>query len=246
MTDQSTIDPEASAAPAEPVASTAAAPEPAPAAPEPDPLDQALAEFDIATAREADIDKLLASIPGGVPQLPRSPEEVQAAIAQQRELYDLQRNSELATQRNAELEAALLEMQHAELHRQDVAETDRLVAEFDAKLKDFVDLPRDYALSWLKARSVDDVKAFKAFHNRRADPRGWAREQERLALELQKEVRERPDRELTEDRNAVIAAVRGASSSSMPHEPEPDLSNLNNAQYTRYVREKYGISTSGI
>jgi hypothetical protein len=240
MADQSTIDPEASAAPAEPVASTAAAPEPVR-----DLLDEALAEFDRANQRPSDTipTEDLSLAPAAAPNPERSVEQV---IAEYRQLSEQQRNSELATQRVGELEAAVAQMQHEAWLNQERADFDKVVAEIDAELKEFPDLPANFSRDWLMARGLDDPKLRDAFDGRRQFPRIWARAKQDAAAQLYKLARERPDRQLSEDRLAVSAAVRGASSSHAPAEPEPDLSNMNNGEFRSYMARKYGISTSGI
>jgi hypothetical protein len=240
MTDQGTIATEASAAPAEPVA--AAAP-----APGRDLLDEALAEFDQAQANQRSSETTptedLSVAPAAAPNPERSVED---AVAEYRALNEQQRNSEFATQRVDELERAFAQIRHEQWLAAERADFDKVVADIDEQLKEFPDLPANFSRDWLMARGLDNPKLRDAFDNRRQNPRAWARAKQDVTAQLYKLAKSRPDRELTEDRLAVIAAVRGASSSSTPHEPEPDLSNLNNAQYTRYVREKYGISTSGI
>jgi hypothetical protein len=158
----------------------------------------------------------------------------------------MRRAGELATQRVGELEQAIAQMQHQQWLAEERADFDKVVSEIDEGLRDFPDLPANFSRDWLMARGLDDPKLRDAFDNRRQFPRIWARAKQDATAQLYKLAASRPDRELTADRNAVAAAVRGASSSATPHEPEPDLSNLNNAEFRRHVREKYGISTSGI
>jgi hypothetical protein len=246
MTDQSTIDTEASAvAPAEPAVSAPAAPS-EPAAPEPDPLDQALAEFDRETQRSAAIDESLATLdqqPAAARNSGRSIEEI---IAEQRQLSELQRNGELASQRVGELEQYVAQMQHQQWLAEERADFDKVVAEIDDGLKEFPDLPANFSRDWLMARGLDDPKLRDAFDGRRQFPRIWARAKQDAAARLYKLASSRPDRQLSEDRMAVSAAVRGASSSHAPAEPQPDMAHMNNAEYRRYISQKYGIDSNGI
>jgi hypothetical protein len=231
------------AAPAEPAATTPAATDPAPAAPEPDLLDQALAEFDLESRRSAALDETLAALDRQPASPPRLVEDI---IAEQRQLSEMQRAGELATQRVGELEQAIAQMQHEAWLNQERADFDKLVGEIAEGLKEFPDLPAGFVRDWLMARGQDDLKLRDAFDGRRQFPRIWARAKRDATAQLYKLASSRPNRELSEDRLAVSAAVRGASSSHTPAEPQPDMSHMNNAQYRDYISRLYGIVSDGI
>jgi hypothetical protein len=64
---------------------------------------------------------------------------------------------------------------------------------------------------------------------------------DRAIAKLADSVQSMPDREATEDRNAVVAAVRGASAAP-PAEKEPDVSRMTNEEFARY-QERFGYRT---
>jgi hypothetical protein len=257
MSDDATIveKPEA-AAPAEPAASAAAAPEPVR-----DLLDEALAQFDRETQRSAAIDESLATLDrqqeapanSGRPAsdfAPASAEDrqrwVEGIVAEQRQFSEMQRAGEFAAQRVGELEQAIAQMQHQQWLAEERADFDKVVSEIDEGLRDFPDLPANFSRDWLMARGLDDPKLRDAFDGRRQFPRIWARAKQDAAAQLYKLASSRVDRQLSEDRLAVSAAVRGASSSHTPAEPQPDMSHMNNAEYRKYISQKYGIVSDGI
>jgi hypothetical protein len=255
MVEESTPDTEASAvAPPEPAASTPAATDPASSSAETavadDPLDAALAEYDQAQ-RSAAIDESLATLDRRASDLaPASAEDrqrwVEGIVAEQRQLSEMQRAGEFAAQRVGELEQAIAQMQHQQWLAEERADFDKVVAEIDKDLKEFPDLPANFSRDWLMARGLDDPKLRDAFDGRRQFPRIWARAKQDAAAQLYKLASSRPDRQLSEDRMAVSAAVRGASSSHAPAEPQPDMAHMNNAEYRRYISQKYGIDSNGI
>jgi hypothetical protein len=94
------------------------------------------------------------------------------------------------------------------------------------------------ALGWLKTTADDDPRLQAAFKNRAADPAGWSKILVSLSKEFAKEMK-RPDANTTEDREAVTAAVRGATSQA-PATKDPVISKLTDNELRAETKAKWG------
>ncbi len=69
-----------------------------------------------------------------------------------------------------------------------------------------------------------------------ANPRQWGRIKSELGREFKKKFDRVPDLQVTEDRAAVVAAVRGASTKA-PVEKPPNLGQMSDAEFRQYTRQ---------
>lgn len=92
----------------------------------------------------------------------------------------------------------------------------------------------DLVEAWLDARARKDPRLAAAWQQKDAKPREWSRIKSELGREFKKKFDKVPDREVTEDRAAVAAAVRGASSTKAPAEPAPDLGSMTPYEFQKY------------
>lgn len=107
------------------------------------------------------------------------------------------------------------------------------------------DLPDDVASdrlarAWLKDAADNDPRIQAAFKDREKNPEGWNKILTSLSREFAKEMK-RPDQAATEDREAVTAAVRGASSNA-PAVKEPDVAHASDSDLRKQTQEKYGYT----
>lgn len=91
--------------------------------------------------------------------------------------------------------------------------------------------------SWLDAQARKDERLQKVWNQRHQNPRDWQRAQETLGKLFQTKIRGKlPDRNATEDRDAVAAAVRGASTQAPAEQPQ-NWKGMTNAEYREAVRK---------
>ncbi len=103
-----------------------------------------------------------------------------------------------------------------------------------------IKLPHDAKIGWLdqKARQIPEAAA--AFQTRHNNPRQWAKWERYLSREAESAFKSTVDSVATEDRDAVAAAVRGAST-KVTAEPPPSFGHMSNSEFRKNVREKYGF-----
>lgn len=96
---------------------------------------------------------------------------------------------------------------------------------------------------WLNAEAHNDPRIGHAFMKRHENPEAYKRVREALAKKFQGRFKDLPDKNVTEDRDAVASAVRGASKSA----PETDdfnradmlkLAETNPAAFKAWTREQ--------
>lgn len=98
-----------------------------------------------------------------------------------------------------------------------------------------------FARGWLDQIAKEKPEVANAFLQKESNPQRWAQIEQSLAKEFAKEVKSVTfDENVTEDRSAVAAAVRGASTKA-PTEPPPNYSSLSNAELRDEYR-KLGIN----
>lgn len=104
-------------------------------------------------------------------------------------------------------------------------------------------IPTRVAKGWIDQMANEDPRIQRAFAERHTNPQAWERVEKGLSREFAKEMKALTDIDpnATEDRAAVAAAVRGASTQRAPETPAPNYSQQSNAEYRRSVREQYGF-----
>lgn len=102
-------------------------------------------------------------------------------------------------------------------------------------------VPRRMATGWLDQIAREKPEVAQAFVNQASNPKQWEQIERVLAKEFAKEVKSvQVDEEATEDRDAVAAAVRGASTRA-PADAPVNFGNQSNSEFRNTVKEKYGF-----
>lgn len=103
------------------------------------------------------------------------------------------------------------------------------------------DIEPDLVEAWIDAQARKDIRLQRAWLERDVNPQAFQNIAKGLAKEFAKRASKRIDPQVTEDRAAVAAAVRGASTHRAPETPPPNYAQQSNAEYRRSVREQYGF-----
>jgi hypothetical protein len=93
--------------------------------------------------------------------------------------------------------------------------------------------------SWIDAQARQDRRLLEVFANRHSNPKQFQKVVETLGRGFAKKYGKLPDKQATEDREAVTAAVRGASTKAPP-EKAPDLSRLTPAEFEAEKERLFG------
>jgi hypothetical protein len=97
----------------------------------------------------------------------------------------------------------------------------------------------DFVESWLDGQARKDPRLANAWANRSANPKAFQKVKTELGRNFQKKYGKLPDKGATEDREAVTAAVRGASTQA-PASKAPDFSGMSNAEFREAHKKHYG------
>lgn len=81
--------------------------------------------------------------------------------------------------------------------------------------------------------------AFREHVEGTGKPREWERWKKVLSREFAREHSNRADKAATEDREAVTAAVKGASTKA-PEAKPPNFGNMSPGEFSKFVRDNYG------
>lgn len=125
----------------------------------------------------------------------------------------------------------------------------RLVSRFDREdlsrlvkeVKGDSDFDDDIVEGWIDAQARRDPRLQRAWLEREANPKAFEQISKQLGKEFAKRTGKRPDPALTEDREAVAAAVRGASTHRAPESTPPTFGAMSNVEYRNEVRQRYGF-----
>jgi len=93
---------------------------------------------------------------------------------------------------------------------------------------------------WLDAQAKQDPRLAKAWLERHANPKQFEQVKTALAKNFAKKFSKLPDRAATEDRDAVSAAVRGASTRAPASQPA-NLGGMTDAEYRAHVKKEHGF-----
>ena len=88
----------------------------------------------------------------------------------------------------------------------------------------------DFVEAWMDAQARRDPRLSNAWRDRRANPKGFAKVVDGLGRTFAKKYGKMPDKGATEDRDAVTAAVRGASTRA-PEGKAPDLGKMTEGEF---------------
>ena len=95
--------------------------------------------------------------------------------------------------------------------------------------------------AWLDAQARSDPRLAAAWSQRHANPKQFQKVVTGLSQSFAKKYGKLPDKQATEDREAVTAAVRGASTRA-PEGKAPDYSGKSDAEFREDVRKNYGFN----
>lgn len=99
---------------------------------------------------------------------------------------------------------------------------------------------RRIAMGWLDQMAREEPAVLHAFRHRQPEPKKWERMWQSLRKEFGKEHKQSVvDPKATEDREAVTAAVRGASTKA-PEQKAPDYSKLTPAEFQAEKERLFG------
>lgn len=129
----------------------------------------------------------------------------------------------------------------------DVAEVKRYIfkQDMDKTVKSIRgELPSDYfddslVKAWIEAQAEEDPRLGLAWANRHSNPKQFEKVVDTLGRKFSKQYGKLPDKQATDDREAVSAAVRGASHRA-PEGKAPDFSGMNNAEFREEHKKLYG------
>lgn len=93
--------------------------------------------------------------------------------------------------------------------------------------------------AWLDVQAQADQRLQEAWLNRHSKPKQFEKVVESLGRNFVKKYGQLPDKAATEDREAVTAAVRGASTKT-PEGKAPDFSGMSNAEYRETHKKQFG------
>jgi hypothetical protein len=184
-------------------------------------LDQLLAEFD--ESQSANAAPVTLEAPASEPAVP-----TQQTAPEQR-----------PPQRDNQIEARLNELQHQivlEKAQRDMHSTVNAIrGERDAGI--FND---SFMTTWIDNQARLNPALTQAWLGRHADPASFRRAVDHLSRKFEKEVVSRtPDREPTEDRAAVTAAVRGASA-KQPEGAPPNYGRMSDNEFEAEKARMFG------
>src|SRR5512139_1927175 len=123
--------------------------------------------------------------------------------------------------------------------------TEREKADIEGIIKDFKGdkaLP-DYVVNgWINHVAGSDQRIVTAFNQRHTNPQAWKKVQAGLKAQFENEVKKLggTDTEVTSDRMAVAAAVKGASSTKAPEAKAPDYGRMSDAEF-RELKKNLGV-----
>ena len=101
--------------------------------------------------------------------------------------------------------------------------------------------PDKLVRAWIDAEARENENLQHAWMNRDQNARTWGQTKRELQKQFNSYASRMPDPALTEDRDAVAAAVRG-SSVAAPRERPTDLSRMSNDELRKHSLDTYGFS----
>src|SRR5262249_31628175 len=94
---------------------------------------------------------------------------------------------------------------------------------------------------WIADIARSDARVQAAWQNRQADPQTYQRAVKELAQRFYQEHGKLPDPEATADREAVTAAVRGASA-KVPEGKTPAYGRMSDDDFRKSVGDQFGFT----
>lgn len=108
---------------------------------------------------------------------------------------------------------------------------DKAVEEISSSIE--ANVPKSALRGMLNDMAVTDPRLRKAFENRHSDSATWNKVLKAASKKIQKEFSGLPDKGLTDDRDAVSAAIQGASKTIVDDEA-PNFKKMTDAEFEEY------------
>ncbi len=199
-----------------------------------DELESLLAQFDADTSRPADATGDAPARDASTVWTEPGPDGLT--------LDDILIRSERATLADAreqlenDYQKTLLQFQQAAHERDIPVAVKEIRGDLDNKI--FSD---DFVQTWMDNKARGSAALQQAWLNRAQDPQTWRAAQRQLGREFNSTFAKMViDANVTEDREAVTAAVRGASANA-PSDPPVRYGQLTNDEFRKEVRDKHGF-----
>lgn len=142
---------------------------------------------------------------------------------------DKKEPEQVDTDRLAQLEERLNFMENQSTNSDINSAVESISKEIDANV------PKRALRGMLNDMAIEDPRLANAFANRYQDPKGWNKVLKAAAKSIQKEFSGLPDKQLTDDRAAVTAAVRGASKTTVEDEA-PNFVGWSDSRFEHWKR----------
>ena len=104
-------------------------------------------------------------------------------------------------------------------------------------LPDDLYIPERAFRGMVEIMASENPKIAQAFANRNKNPAAWEKASKAIATNIAKEFDSQPDDKSTQDREAVVAAVKSVSTSSQESEL-PKFSEMNDQQFAEFERKQ--------
>lgn len=130
----------------------------------------------------------------------------------------------------------LVEIMKNERQERIARETNEAIANAVVNVKGDLDIDNDIVEGFILKMSQRDPRIVKAFDSRNQSPDMWDRVQKQLSKDLQKRIGQRVDAQITTDREAVAAAVKGASKTKQSTE-DYDFKKMSDADFNNALQE---------
>lgn len=158
---------------------------------------------------------------------------------------DNQASKETAQQQTAQPDQAALDRLNAIEQRIEQQEFQKDMGEVVSNIRG--DLPNDvfddaFVEAWIDAQARRDPRLQNAWVNRRNDPKRFGKVVNELGKQFGKKFSDLPDKNATEDREAVTQAVRGATQKSPEGGKGPDYSGMSDAEFRNAVAKEHGFN----
>lgn len=95
--------------------------------------------------------------------------------------------------------------------------------------------------AWINAQAEEDPRLSLAWANRHAEPSKFKRVVDALAKDFKARYGKLPDKNATEDREAVAAAVRGSSTKAAEGK-QPNFGSMTNTEFREWTQKNYGYT----
>ena len=131
-----------------------------------------------------------------------------------------------------------LNLMEQKLQRYEQGETRQVVDKIVNDIKGEIVIDNDLVEGWLIKQANKDRRLDQAFNERDTNPQKWSAVETELKKKFHKVASQMIDKEATDDRNAVAAAVKGAST-KVPADPPPDFSTMSAAEFQAAKRRLF-------